>query len=75
MYGRIRVYPRGRDTYGPHTHIHIRRPRTGWRKLLPSTVELDRNDLWIGVYISPMAVYLCPLPCVVLKWRRRRGGS
>jgi hypothetical protein len=38
-------------------------------------VYFDRRDLWIGVYVSEQAIYLCPLPVLVVrisrgpKWR------
>lgn len=34
---------------------------------------LDWRDLWVGVYVAHdgTAVYVCLLPCVVLRWRRR----
>jgi hypothetical protein len=34
-------------------------------------VYLDFNDWWVGVYRGPNHWYLCPLPCVVVRWRRR----
>jgi hypothetical protein len=33
-------------------------------------VYLEPRDLWIGAYIDPGAVYVCPLPCVVFRWTR-----
>ena len=34
---------------------------------------LEPRDAWIGVYVAPDAVYVCPLPWVVLKvWRKVR---
>ena len=39
------------------------------------TVSLAWFDLWIGVFISKDAVYICPLPCILLKWRRRSRGK
>jgi hypothetical protein len=35
------------------------------------TVYLDRRDGWVGVYLAEAAVYVCPLPFVVLRWSRR----
>lgn len=36
------------------------RVRIGW----------EPRDLWVGVYRGPDAVYICPLPCVVIRVRR-----
>ena len=30
----------------------------------------DTADWWIGLYIGPNHYYLCPLPCVVIRWDR-----
>lgn len=27
-------------------------------------------DLWVGVYVAPDAIYVCPLPMILVKWRR-----
>jgi hypothetical protein len=35
------------------------------------TVYLEPRDAWIGAYIDPKAIYICPLPFVVLRWDRR----
>lgn len=41
--------------------------RTEWGQLY-----LEPRDWWVGAYIAPDAVYVCPLPCVVLKfWRKQ----
>jgi hypothetical protein len=34
-------------------------------------IYMDQRDLWIGVYVSPDAIYVCPLPCIVFRWQRR----
>lgn len=34
------------------------------------TVHLQPRDLWIGAYLARDAVYVCPLPTVVITWRR-----
>jgi hypothetical protein len=34
-------------------------------------VYIDRNDWWVGVYRGPDHWYVCPLPCVVLRFARR----
>lgn len=33
-------------------------------------VYIEPRDAWFGVYVSPGAVYVCPLPFVVLRWQR-----
>lgn len=33
-------------------------------------VYIEPRDIWIGVFIAPAAIYVCPLPLVVLKWER-----
>jgi hypothetical protein len=33
-------------------------------------VYIDWRDWWVGVYVSDAAVYVCPLPCLVLRWMR-----
>lgn len=35
------------------------------------SVYLEPRDVWIGVYVAPGAIYVCPLPLLVLKWERR----
>lgn len=32
---------------------------------------LEPRDAWIGVYVGPNAIYVCPLPFVVIRWTRR----
>lgn len=34
-------------------------------------IYLEPRDIWIGVYVAPTAVYVCPLPLLVLRWDRR----
>jgi hypothetical protein len=34
-------------------------------------LRLVPRDLWVGAYISPHAVYVCPLPCPVIQWDRK----
>lgn len=31
---------------------------------------LEPRDCWVGVYAAPGAVYVCPLPFVVVRWTR-----
>lgn len=33
-------------------------------------VQVNLRDLWVGVFVDPRAVYVCPLPCVVLRFSR-----
>jgi hypothetical protein len=33
-------------------------------------VYIDKNDWWVGVYRGPHHWYVCPLPCLVIRWRR-----
>jgi hypothetical protein len=34
------------------------------------SVYLEPRDLWVGAYIAPHAVYVCPVPMLVLRWSR-----
>lgn len=34
-------------------------------------IYLDFRDWWIGAYRGPNHWYICPLPCVVIRWERR----
>lgn len=34
-------------------------------------VYMDFTDWWVGLYIGPHHLYFCPLPCVVVRIRRR----
>lgn len=34
-------------------------------------VYIDTNDWWIGYYRGDSHHYVCPLPTVVIRWRRR----
>jgi hypothetical protein len=31
---------------------------------------IEPRDAWIGVYVAPAAVYVCPLPFLVARWSR-----
>jgi hypothetical protein len=33
-------------------------------------IYLEPRDLWIGAYVAENYVYVCPLPCYVLRWER-----
>lgn len=47
-----------------------RRLRLGYR----ISVYLEPRDLWLGVYVAPSAVYVCPLPMLVFRWQRIVAG-
>lgn len=32
------------------------------------SVYWEPRDLWVGVYVARDAVYVCPVPTVVLRW-------
>ena len=34
------------------------------------SVYVEPRDAWIGVYVDRRAVYVCPLPFLVLRWAR-----
>ena len=42
------------------------------RRLRLGRVQLyiEPRDAWVGVYVDPKAVYVCPLPFVVVRWSR-----
>lgn len=33
-------------------------------------VYLEPRDLWVGLFVAPAAVYVCPAPCFVVRWAR-----
>jgi hypothetical protein len=35
-------------------------------------VYIDWRDWWVGYYHGPACHYVCPLPCLVIRWPRRR---
>jgi hypothetical protein len=41
-----------------------------WRRRMAGHVYLDWNDQWVGRYRSDTHNYVCPLPCLVIRWRR-----
>lgn len=43
-----------------------------WDKRGRVEVYLEPRDVWIGVYVSPDAVYVCPLPFLVIRISRGR---
>lgn len=38
------------------------------------SVYLEPRDLWVGAYVASTAVYVCPLPILVLRWDRTQPG-
>ena len=34
------------------------------------SVYFDFRDWWVGVYVGAAAIYVCPVPCLVFRWRR-----
>jgi hypothetical protein len=36
------------------------------------SLVLEPRDIWLGLYVAPRAVYVCLLPCLPLKWERKR---
>jgi hypothetical protein len=34
------------------------------------TVYIEPRDWWVGYYRGDTHHYVCPLPCVVIRWRR-----
>lgn len=34
------------------------------------SVYVEPRDIWIGVYVATDAIYVCPLPLVVIRWSR-----
>lgn len=33
-------------------------------------IYLEPRDAWVGAYIAPDAVYVCPVPFLVIRWDR-----
>lgn len=48
-----------------------RMPGQPWESRV--VIGLDFRDWWIGAYVSESHVYVCPLPCLVI--RVARPGS
>ncbi|MET7395602.1 hypothetical protein ABZS66_19140 [Dactylosporangium sp. NPDC005572] len=46
--------------------------RSTRRRLTLGRLQLyvEPRDAWIGVYVAPQAVYVLPLPFIVLRWTR-----
>lgn len=34
-------------------------------------VYVEPRDIWIGVYVAPDRIYVCPLPLLVFRWSRQ----
>jgi hypothetical protein len=45
-----------------------------WRRGRLSLV-LEPRDLWLGLYVAPGALYVCLLPCVAVRWERRKPDA
>lgn len=45
-----------------------RMPGQPWESRV--VIGIDWHDWWIGTYISPEHVYVCPLPCLVIRVSR-----
>lgn len=36
-------------------------------------IYIEPRDIWVGVYVAEHAIYICPVPMVVIKiWRGMR---
>lgn len=33
-------------------------------------VYIDTADWWVGLYRGPNHYYVCPVPCLVIRWPR-----
>ena len=33
-------------------------------------VYIEPRDIWVGAYVAPHAIYVCPLPFLVIRWER-----
>lgn len=47
-----------------------RRARTRHRLSSRVAVYLEPRDAWVGAYVGPHHLYVCPLPFVVVRWTR-----
>lgn len=32
---------------------------------------IEPRDVWVGLYVAPAAIYVCPLPTLVIRWSLR----
>ena len=50
------------------------RPRMGAAELMsfPGRIKIyiEPCDMWIGAYFAPDAIYICPVPFLVIRWAR-----
>lgn len=46
----------------------VARPARNRRRV---RIYFEPRDVWIGAYVAKGAVYVCPLPCLVIRWQRR----
>lgn len=47
---------------------------TGRLRLGRLRIYVEPRDVWVGVYIADLYLYVCPLPTVVFRWTRRRAA-
>ena len=50
----------------PSRDLSTRLARAGRLSLI-----FEPRDIWLGVFVSPRAVFVCLVPCLALKWERR----
>jgi hypothetical protein len=67
----VAAFGRLADAIGPLRPASVRAKwyRRGWLGRLRFYIE--PRDIWVGVYVARDAVYVCPLPLVVIRYRRR----
>ncbi len=53
----------------PAAGVTVPLPRPPGQRRLRLLIE--PRDLWVGLFVSPHALYFCPLPMLVLRWDRR----
>jgi hypothetical protein len=34
------------------------------------SIYFEPRDIWVGVFMGPSAIYVCPLPMLVVRWWR-----
>lgn len=52
--------------------IYLRGGRRVHVPRLRLAIYREPRDVWVGAYVSPAAVFVCPAPCVVLRFARAR---
>lgn len=56
--------------------LYVGAAREGiWDKHGRVEIYLEPRDVWVGVYVSDAAVYVCPLPFVVFRISRGERWS